>query len=240
MAFCDQCGTELPSGAKFCAACGAQVGAGASTASATQARPAPPPSPSVQHPGEQAIASGTRGGLGWILPVLIGIAALAIAYLLLAPRPLRNNVSSGAISEDKAVPEASDADGGDRTKSDAASSAAIAREAADAAAAEARAASRTVSAPVLDSAFFSNPDGAAMRYAGPIRVAGTIATMVQPGPTPALSMEGRTRFNYMVVNFPAGYREQLALLSKGQFITVSCQSVRSLGGTTILSGCLLN
>ncbi|SFR96838.1 hypothetical protein SAMN05192580_2082 [Sphingomonas jatrophae] len=79
-----------------------------------------------------------------------------------------------------------------------------------------------------------------MRYAGPIRVAGTIATMVQPGPTPALSMEGRTRFNYMVVNFPAGYREQLALLSKGQFITVSCQSVRSLGGTTILSGCLLN
>jgi hypothetical protein len=98
----------------------------------------------------------------------------------------------------------------------------------------------TVSAPTLESAFFSDPGGAAVRYPGPIRVAGTIATMVQPGPTPALSMEGRSRFNYMIVNFPAGYRERLAPLSKGRFITVACDEVRSLGGTTILSGCLLD
>ena len=73
-----------------------------------------------------------------------------------------------------------------------------------------------------------------------MRVSGTIATMVQPGPTPSLSMEGRTRFNYVIVNFPAGYRERLAPLAKGQVITVACGGVRALGGTTILSDCRLD
>ena len=64
--------------------------------------------------------------------------------------------------------------------------------------------------------------------------------MVTPGPTPALSLEGRSRLNYMIVNFPRGYRERLALLSKGQAITVNCGSVRAVGGTTILNDCALD
>lgn len=240
MAFCNQCGTELPDGARFCAKCGAAVGGAASAATAIPpAQPTfDPAAQSFRQPAQPVAGGG--GGLGWILPALVGIAALAIAYLIFAPKPAREGADTGTVTATKAGGDASEAAGGGTEQRDRGSSAAAAGEAADIAGANARAASGTVSAPVLDSAFFSNPDGAAVRYAGPIRVAGTIATMVQPGPTPALSMEGRTRFNYMVVNFPEGYRERLAPLSKGQFITVSCQEVRGLGGTTILSGCLLD
>lgn len=98
----------------------------------------------------------------------------------------------------------------------------------------------TLSAATLDSAFTSNPADAAARYAGPLQVSGVIASMVMPGATPALSMEGRTRLNHMIVNFRAGYRERLAPLAKGQRITVACDSARLFAGTTVLDGCELS
>jgi hypothetical protein len=161
---------------------------------------------------------------------MVAIAVVVIAYLLLAPRPTSRTVASTetaaeAKTNDTAAPSTRAVD--------------------DASAAADVATSRTlgtpsfVSATTLDSAFANDPAAARLRYAGPVRVSGIIATMVQPGPTPSLSMEGRTRFNYMIVNFPEGYRTRLTPLAKGQAISVSCDEVRSLGGTTILSGCLL-
>lgn len=237
MSFCNQCGTELSDGAKFCANCGAAVAGGIAAVPPTRPDPwpadggtadrsfrsPPPPGAPVQLP-----ASG--GGLGWILPALVAVAVLMIGYLLLAPKTanpvadtreaaaVEDGAGQGPAPERRAVDEASDA--------------------ATVAGANARA-SGSVSAAVLDSTFNSDPAGAALRYPGPIRVSGTIATMVQPGPTPSLSMEGRTRFNYMIVEFPEGYRTRLAPLAKGQLVSVACDRVRALAGTTILSGCLL-
>lgn len=236
MAFCHQCGASLNDGARFCGQCGAAVQA--------ETKSVERPILSGDTPGvppyRPAPASGSgRAGMGAVLPVLILIAILAIGYLVFAQSRTKQGVtdtevaatgddrpdaigsagSGGARYEERAVDRASDA-------------AAIASEGV-------RSSGSAVPASALDAAFFRDPDGAAIRYAGPIRVSGTIASMVQPGSTPALSMEGRTRFNYMVVNFPAGYRQQLAPLAKGQYITIACDDVRGLGGTTILSGCLL-
>ncbi len=239
MSFCNQCGTQLSDGAKFCSACGAAVGGGsvaagsdpatgATSADGRSAFASPPPS----HEPARPVTSGARSGLGWVLPALVAVAVVIIGYLLLTPRP------TNSVTDDRATAGATEQAGtrsnpvDDRRAVDAAS------DAATVAGANARTGS-SVSAAVLDSAFYSDPAGAAARYPGPIRVSGTIATMVQPGPTPALSLEGRTRFNYMIVEFPEGYRTRLAPLAKGQFVSVACDQVRSLGGTTILSGCLL-
>jgi hypothetical protein len=251
MSFCHQCGTELPDGAKFCTNCGAAAGAGATTtgtppAAAIPVEPARPSSfggPAATQP----VISQSGSGLRWILPAMVAVAAIVIVYLLLAPKGTTpatdargasvtaETGSRGDAAVDEGVPRrpASKADDGDRRAVDEAS------DAATLASGNTRA-GNTVPAAVLDSAFNSDPAGAAIRYTGPIRVSGTIASMVQPGSTPSLSMEGRTRFNFMIVNFPAGYRERLAPLTKGQFITVACGEVRELGGTTILSGCLLS
>ncbi|HXH16420.1 MAG TPA: hypothetical protein VNJ10_09850 [Sphingomonas sp.] len=172
----------------------------------------------------------------WLLPALVAVALVVIGYLLLVPgKTPRATGSSEMVAADagaSAESGRSRADSGERRAVDTAS------DAADQAGATTRAAS-TVSAAALDSAFNRDPAGATRLYAGPIRVSGTIATMVQPGPSPALSLEGRTRFNYMIVEFPEGYRTRLAPLAKGQFVSVACEQVRALGGTTILSGCLL-
>ena len=206
MAFCSACGSQLPDGARFCPGCGAATAGTAGGAAGGEPRPpfAAPP----------AGAPVTRsGGTGWVLPVLVLVALVAIAYLTLRPR-----------SDTAAVETAQPATGAAPTLAD-----------------RVAGTPPTTSAAVLDSAFSSDPAGAAARYAGPVRVSGVIASMVQPGATPSLSMEGRTRFNFMIVNFPAGYRERLAPLSKGQVITVACAGgARSLGGTTILGDCTLD
>ncbi|MCP3733454.1 zinc-ribbon domain-containing protein [Sphingomonas sp. RP10(2022)] len=233
MSFCNQCGTELADGAKFCANCGTAVaggGGGMAEPAATVRQPASPAEPF--RPGAtQPVVSPSGGGLGWVLPVLVLVAVVIVGYLLLAPK------GSVPAADTRKAAVASDAG----TRQETASGRRAVDEASDAATmagADARTGS-SVSAAVLDSAFNSDPAGAAARYAGPIRVSGTIASMVQPGATPSLSMEGRTRFNFMVVEFPEGYRTRLAPLAKGQFISVACDQVRGLGGTTILSGCLL-
>lgn len=244
MSFCHQCGAKLSDGAKFCTNCGAPVAGSAAgatgaapVAAADPARYAAPPgaAPIGQTATDhRAVVTPAGGGIGWILPVLVALAAIVIAYLIWAPATPRTADDRGAVSS------AGEQDG--RTAASAGGDSGAVETARDEGVAAGNAArgGETVSAAVLDSAFNSNPAGAAARYAGPIRVSGTIASMVQPGATPSLSMEGRTRFNFMIVNFPAGYRERLAPLSKGQFITVSCNTTRSLGGTTILSGCLLD
>ncbi len=239
MSFCNQCGAELPDGAKFCTNCGTAVGA---TGTTTRFDPAPDAastggwstysaSPIPSEPA-RPVVSGARASFGWLLPALVAAAVLIIGYLLLAPRPdsPAADTSNTAVATNQAGVRP--APGADRRAVDEAS------DAATVAGANTRA-SNSVSAAVLDSAFNSDPTSAALRYPGPIRVSGTIATMVQPGPTPSLSMEGRTRFNFMIVEFPEGYRTRLAPLAKGQFVSVACDQVRSLGGTTILSGCLL-
>ncbi len=239
MAFCHQCGTELSDGANFCTNCGATVGGGsvttgvdpASDATSTGGRSAYSSSPTRPEPVRSPVA-GVRGSFGWVLPALVAVAVVIIGYLMFAPRPnsTASDAPDAAVATDQVgtrqVPSA------DRRAVDEAS------DAATVAGANTRA-SNSVSAAVLDSAFSSDPASAALRYAGPIRVSGTIATMVQPGSTPSLSLEGRTRFNFMIVEFPQGYRTRLAPLAKGQFVSVNCDQVRSLGGTTILSGCLL-
>ncbi len=229
MAFCSECGSELSSGAKFCANCGAPTTQTGAAFDAPPPPPVPPASP-VLGAAPSGVVAPPRGGIGLILPIMVAIALVAIAYLLLAPRPTPGGAESTQTASTAKPDE---------------TAAPAARAVDDAAAAADAASSRTLDAPTfvtattLDSAFASDPVAARARYIGPVRVSGVIATMVQPGTTPSLAMEGRTRFNYMIVNFPAGYRTRLASLAKGQVISVTCDEVRALGGTTILSGCLL-
>lgn len=170
--------------------------------------------------------------MGWILPLMVVVALGIIGYLLLVPGAWK---SGDAPQPDTAAPTegAATADSG---------SSAVER-AAEAAAAARRSVIGTPSyatAATLDAVFNADPIGAAARYPGRVRVTGVIASMVAPGSTPSLSMEGRTPFNFMVVNFPDGYRTRLIPLVKGQSITVTCEDARSLAGTTILEGCLLD
>ena len=156
---------------------------------------------------------------------------------------MRARVRSGARARPIAGDNASErktAEGAETTdRTERAETADEAGDAQPAETASAPAAGDTTTAASLDSAFNADPAGARARYAGPVTVSGRIATMVTPGPTPALSLEGRTRFNFVLVNFPSGYREQLATLAKGDRITVSCRNVAALAGTTVLQGCAL-
>ena len=83
MAFCSQCGAELARDARFCGQCGAAVSG--TTAGVTADPVAPPPRPNPVETQSFASQPGARGGRGWLLPVLLVIAVLSIAYLLLAP-----------------------------------------------------------------------------------------------------------------------------------------------------------
>jgi len=229
MTFCTDCGTLIPDGARFCPGCGKPV----ATASAKAATP--PPATSAPAGGmRQPPVSAPRPGwspASLILPVVALIAVLVIGLLLWSQRngtrPIAGNDSAAeerVAAEDTDTPAEADGEVPDRPapEPDAAGSAIA------------------TSAAALDSAFFSDPRGAGERYAGPVRVSGVIATMVSPGSTPSLALEGRTRFNHMIVNFPVGYRERLAPLAKGQRVTVSCGGARALAGTTILNDCSLD
>jgi hypothetical protein len=267
MAFCTECGTQLPAGARFCPGCGASATPGETVAQPTR-EPLPgdlpppaaaasysaPPASAPPRPTsyDQPIQSGGGSAVAWIVPLLIVIAALAIGYTLFAPgRDGPSTKPTETASGEKAGDKAGEEPASEEKASEAAGSAeesaaasapsdAGARSVDQAAAAAERLSSGggvAVSAAQIDAAFNRDPDGAGTIYGGPVRVSGVIASMVQPGRTPALSMEGRTRFNYMIVNFPAGYRERLAPLAKGQFIQVACGRARGFAGTTILEGC---
>lgn len=242
MAFCSQCGSQLPEGARFCAKCGAST----EDASAT-----PPPAAGYARPEPLApTVAPANGGARLILPIVIVLAVLVIGYLLWSQRegtrPIAGNEQQQAAASGAGSDSASDRgqEAGDGAMADRPAQPErvvdAARRDADRLTTPPPLTPTFTTASALDSAFFSDPRGAAQRYDGPVRVSGIIATMVTPGPTPALSLEGRSRFNHMIVNFPRGYRERLAPLAKGMTITVSCGSVQALGGTTILNDCSLD
>ena len=230
MAFCSKCGANIPPESNFCPSCGA-------AAEPAQAGLGMPP-PAAPH-REVHTVTPARSGAGCILPALVVLAVAVIGLLLWSQRdgarPIAANEQAAATDSDAA--EAAATGEGEAAPAQPAETAQQPDEASAPAEAPEPA---TLSAAALDSAFNSNPAAAAARYAGPVEVTGVIASMVMPGATPALSMEGRTRLNHMIVNFRPGYRQRLALLSKGQTIGVACDSARLFAGTTVLDGCDLN
>ncbi|WP_165356374.1 zinc-ribbon domain-containing protein [Sphingosinicella sp. BN140058] len=227
MAFCSACGTNLPAGARFCPECGVAVSGQAAPITEPQATPgsaaAPPArgaSPVV--PGATPVTGG-GGGAGLILPIMI-IVGLAVIGLFLWSQ--RSEERSRVATRDAAAEQSESASAADDAKES------------ETVSASSDGAAQT-SAASLDSAFHANPEGARARYSGSLTVTGVVATMVMPGSTPAIAIEGRTRLNLVVVNFPAGYRDRLSRLAKGDRITVTCDGVRALAGTTLLQGCAL-
>lgn len=87
--FCEQCGAQIPEGAKFCENCGAPVAVEASPkptpqpapAPAPQPKPAPKPAPQPA-PKPQPKPSSKRIVIGSILLVLIIAAALFVIFKL--------------------------------------------------------------------------------------------------------------------------------------------------------------
>lgn len=220
MAFCSQCGTTLPENARFCPKCGEAVTAESAPVQtpAAVAQPRLDPAPArILHPSSRP----GRGGL--ILPVVLVLALAIIGVALWSQRDGARPIAGDNASEN--------ARRGD--KAEVADDSQPAEETAQAATDT----GTNISAASLDSAFNADPQGARARYSGPVTVSGTVATMVTPGPTPALSLEGRTQFNYVVANFPSGSRERLAGLAKGDRITIECRNVNALAGTTMLQGC---
>ena len=237
MAFCSQCGSQLPDGARFCPSCGVSRD---EAVTSPQSAPAGGYAPTSPSPDPRAVplappVAPAGGGARLILPLVIIVAVVVIGLLLWSRR-------DGTVQADSAQQQAAGS-AAPVVSGDSGANGAGERSV-DAARADAdrltTGSPTFTTAASLDSAFFNDPQGAALRYNGPVRVSGIIATMVTPGSTPALSLEGRSRLNYMIVNFPRGYRERLAPLSKGQAITVNCGSVRALGGTTILNDCGLD
>ena len=232
MAFCSACGTNLPDGARFCPACGAAVATTAAPPagpSAVPPDPVPvPPSPVATPSARPAAAAssagpvspeqGSRAG-GLILPLMIVVGIAVIILMIWSQRGDERQLATEESGEGaKAVGSAG---GGEAEKEGSGASG-----------------SRTT-ASSLDSAFRSDPGGASARYPGPVTVTGTIASMVMPGATPAIALEGRTPLNFVVANFPSNYRDRLATLAKGDSVTLSCDSVKALAGTTLLQGCTL-
>ena len=228
MAFCSACGTNLPDGARFCPACGAAA-APAAVPPAARLDPDPVPPSAVATPSAPPAGTGTSSGpvpsvlgsraAGLILPLMLVLGVAVIILMVWSQRGGERQLAAGEGGQAADAVERGDASEAEKEGSSAGGS-------------------RTT-ASSLDSAFRSDPDGARARYAGPVTVTGTIASMVMPGATPAISLEGRTPLNFVVANFPSNYRDRLARLAKGDSVTLSCDSVKALAGTTLLQGCAL-
>ena len=289
MGYCSQCGTQLPTGARFCTECGTAASAAGGTQiagarlgdapltpaaepRATGLAPSPAAAPQRVDRPEQPLrpapatiaapraqpgaapdqgSAHMAGGIDqpiprrapppagsnaamWVLPALLALAVLAFGWWWMT----RDTAETAAVpGQEQGAPARGGAAGVGEDRPATGSGGESAREDED----EGASGGTTfVSAATLDTAFARDRDAAALRCPGPVTVTGTIATMVQPGSPPSLSLEGRTPFNYMIVNFPIGYRTRLAPLMKGQTITVACSGARHLGATTILSDCELS
>ena len=229
MAFCSECGSTLPDGARFCPKCGTETrGTEAPAGFATTPQPGRQPTPA-------AAPSSVPGRKGFILPIVIVVAVALIGLLLWSQRdgvrPIAGNATERAETSSGPTAGAEGADVSEAPGEPA--------KEADEESAEPTNDTTVATAASLDSAFHSDPQGARDRYAGPVTVSGIVATMVSPGPMPALSLEGRTRFNFVLANFPSDDRSQLASLTKGDRVTVSCRGVNLVAGTTILQDCAL-
>lgn len=236
MAFCTHCGSELPADARFCAACGRPVDA--SPASEPAAQPATvTPAPADPHPGATAVSipqvvrrSGGGGG-GLILPIIIVVALFVIGATLWTQRDGARPIAGVDRTETRPTGEkAVTAGTGDERVAIVAPDAGTADDANDP-----NTTLTTVAS--LDAAFRSDPQGARARYAGRVTASGTVAAVTLGG-TPSLSLEGRTPFNYVVANVADA--SQIADATKGDRVTLTCDRVTALAGTTILQGCVRN
>lgn len=219
MAFCSQCGSPLPEGARFCASCGVQVGDNPTPETppvaehAAVVAPATPPNPS----------QSSGGGAGWILPLVIVVALAVIGIMLWSQRVGTRPIAGDNVSADGGAPVGPDVTTGEVGGSPASQTSGD---------------SPAVTASSLDVAFTTDPATAAQRYAGPVTITGTVATTAS-GPTATLSLEGRTPFNFVLANFANASLLSSAGLRKGGYVRLSCAGVSQLAGTTILRGCTL-
>ncbi len=86
----------------------------------------------------------------------------------------------------------------------------------------------------IDAAFRDDPAAASRRYDRPVTATGTIVSATG-GTNPSLSLEGRTRFNYVAANLAQGIAPPGP--ARGTRITLTCRRASALAGTTILHGC---
>ena len=205
MAFCTNCGTNLPADARFCPACGTATAEPAAPMPETSLRPAEPvrPTPRQALPPLRQHRSGVGG---WILPAMIVVALLVIGVFLWSQRD-----GARPIAGDDSAPAAR-APAAQRAGEDAA----------------------RASVTAIDAAFRTDPAAARARYAGSVTVDGTLVSVSTAG-SPSLSLEGATRFNYVVANVadPAPFAGRAA----GDRVALTCRSVTTLARTTILQGC---
>lgn len=205
MAYCTHCGTHLPDDARFCPGCG-KAAAPAAHEAAMQA-----PDPAPTRPASAPLPPLRRGGGGGvpILVAMIVVALLVIGVFLWSQRdgarPIAGDAREPAAERTGAAGEAAPAEAAART---------------------------TVAA--LDAAFVADPAGARRRHAGPVTLSGTVVSVTQGG-SPSLSLEGRTRFNYVVANVADG--AAFADVARGDRVTLACGGVTALAGTTILQDC---
>ncbi|MEH3041559.1 MAG: hypothetical protein PGN21_16040 [Sphingomonas paucimobilis] len=160
---------------------------------------------------------------GLILPVVIAVALFVILVVVATQRDGLRPIAGTDRSETQAPAEKAE-------KTDATETTAAAEPEASGGDT-----TRTTIAS-LDAAFRDDPQGARARYAGRITASGTVAG-VTPGSSPALSLEGRTPFNFVVANVADA--AQLAGIAKGSRVTITCDGVTALAGTTILRGCVI-
>lgn len=229
MTRCTRCNAAIPAGARFCPDCGHAI-ADADDPFAAITAPAPRPG---SQPGTQPLGApaGRRSGSGWggwILPAMIVIALAVIGVQLWSQRdaakPIAERQAETAKRDDSAAAP-------DRTPEAAPS--AVPDESPPRAASEGQ-----VSAATLDADFAGDAQAAKARYPGAVTVTGAIASLT-PGNSSSLSLEGRTRFNFIVASLSAGSADTVSALSKGQSVTLACGRVGTLAGTTMLRDCTL-
>jgi hypothetical protein len=93
-----------------------------------------------------------------------------------------------------------------------------------------------IPAAAIDTAFDDDPDRAGEEFPGPVTVRGTVIGLLSDSP-PALSLEGRSRGNYVIADLAGDQRDALQLLTRGSVVRLRCGAVRHQSGTTVLYGC---
>lgn len=239
MTRCTRCNAAIPAGARFCPDCGHAI-ADADDPFAVITAPSPRPGsqPRTQQPGAPAARRSGGGWGGWILPVMVVIALAVIGVQLWSQRdaakPISERQAEASKDADTAAAPAKSADAAPSPAVEevATTSADHADDVPPPAASDGQ-----VSAASLDAAFTSDPQAAKARYPGAVTVTGTV-TSLTPGASRSLSLEGRTRFNFVVATL-SGADDAVSALSKGQSVTLSCGRVATLAGTTMLRDCSL-
>lgn len=246
MAFCSNCGTELPANARFCHACGISA-ASATSQPPPHASVAPPRQPGGPPP-QAAYPAARRKPGGAILPVMVVAVALILGIVLWSQRDGTRPISSidrdpaaTSIAKAKTARDAEKAETDEEADTDAEAGADVTADTAPT-----RAAPRTtsfdrsgapVTAALLDTAFINDPAGARSRFPGPVTVSGVVSSINPEGGAPSLALEGRTYLNTVVAFFDD--RSALLNIVKGGRVTLSCSRAAAFGGMTTIQHCTL-